>query len=289
MCGWIGNGILARAPIRPNSAWKALGVIGPSRSVMKTCEDAPPRRCLSARLAQRCGSPNPLRTAPGSETARATTSRTDLCVASSTREARQSAINWSRSNIVLIRQCVWTAEFCPWRTLPCPVMSRPSEFLQPLAQGRNACFACLTGPLARPGVLWHLSKVLCLNPRRTTHKPVAGGNRPPGICPRRANVWRGWSRRAAPTNGPAVAEQSSTPAAVQPRPQLSCPASRGSRPADDAVQLQKAFRLLLPLFELPHRANRGQPQAGRGSRGQMRDGQDTRCGGSVQRCPRPPP
>src|SRR5215472_6936148 len=30
MCGWIGNCILARAPIRQNSAWKALGVIGPS-------------------------------------------------------------------------------------------------------------------------------------------------------------------------------------------------------------------------------------------------------------------
>jgi hypothetical protein len=43
MCGWIGNGILARAPIRPNSAWKAFGVIGASRSVMKTCEDAAPR------------------------------------------------------------------------------------------------------------------------------------------------------------------------------------------------------------------------------------------------------
>jgi hypothetical protein len=27
MCGCIGNCILARAPIRPNSAWKALGVI----------------------------------------------------------------------------------------------------------------------------------------------------------------------------------------------------------------------------------------------------------------------
>jgi hypothetical protein len=39
MCGWIENAILARAPIRPNSAWKALGVIGRSRSVMKTCED----------------------------------------------------------------------------------------------------------------------------------------------------------------------------------------------------------------------------------------------------------
>src|SRR5262245_29491589 len=128
-------------------------------------------------------------------------------------------------------------------------------------------FACLIGPSARRGVLWHLSKVLCRNPRRTTHKPVAGGNRPPGICPPRANAWRGWSRRAAPTNGPAVAEQSSAPAAVQPRPQLSCPVSRRSRPADDAVQLQKAFRSLLPLFELPRRANRGQPQAGRGSRG----------------------
>jgi type 1 fimbriae regulatory protein FimB/type 1 fimbriae regulatory protein FimE len=24
MCGWVGNGILARAPLRPNSAWKVL-------------------------------------------------------------------------------------------------------------------------------------------------------------------------------------------------------------------------------------------------------------------------
>src|SRR5262245_47940301 len=32
-------GVLARAPIRPNSAWKALGVIGPSRSDIKTCEE----------------------------------------------------------------------------------------------------------------------------------------------------------------------------------------------------------------------------------------------------------
>src|SRR5262249_12607273 len=61
-----------------------------------------------------------------------------------------------------------------------------------------------TSPSARRGVLWHLSKVLCRNPRRTTHKPVAGGNRPPGICPRRADAWRGRSLRAAPTNGPAV-------------------------------------------------------------------------------------
>jgi hypothetical protein len=41
MCGCIGNCFLARDPIRPNSAWKALGVIGPSRSVIKTCEDGP--------------------------------------------------------------------------------------------------------------------------------------------------------------------------------------------------------------------------------------------------------
>src|SRR5215831_19607010 len=59
-------------------------------------------RVVDFLYSERCGSPNPLRTAPGSETARATTSRTDLCVASSTRE--QSAINWSRSNIILIRQ-----------------------------------------------------------------------------------------------------------------------------------------------------------------------------------------
>src|SRR5262249_54696607 len=45
LCGCIGNCILARAPIRPNSAWKALGVIGPSRSVIKTCEDGPCSRC----------------------------------------------------------------------------------------------------------------------------------------------------------------------------------------------------------------------------------------------------
>src|SRR5215469_4385857 len=30
---------------------------------------------------------------------------------------------------------------CPWRTLPCPVMGRPPKFLQPLAQGRNACLS----------------------------------------------------------------------------------------------------------------------------------------------------
>src|SRR5262249_53593123 len=56
MCGWIGNGILARAPIRPNSAWKALGVIGPSRSVIRTCEDSPCSRCRrrSARISSPC-------------------------------------------------------------------------------------------------------------------------------------------------------------------------------------------------------------------------------------------
>jgi len=56
MCGCIGNCILARAPIRPNSAWKALGVIGPSRSVIKTCEDGPCSRCrlLKARISSPC-------------------------------------------------------------------------------------------------------------------------------------------------------------------------------------------------------------------------------------------
>src|SRR4029453_17738783 len=56
MCGWIGKGILARAPLRPNSAWKALGVIGPSRSVMKTCEDGPCSRCRRrrARISSPC-------------------------------------------------------------------------------------------------------------------------------------------------------------------------------------------------------------------------------------------
>ena len=56
MCGCIGNCILARAPIRPNSAWKALGVIGPSRSVMKTCEDSPCSRCRRrrARISSPC-------------------------------------------------------------------------------------------------------------------------------------------------------------------------------------------------------------------------------------------
>src|SRR5512132_3718093 len=56
MCGCTGNCSLARAPIRPNSAWKALGVIGPSRSVIKTCEDGPCSRCRrrSARISSPC-------------------------------------------------------------------------------------------------------------------------------------------------------------------------------------------------------------------------------------------
>jgi hypothetical protein len=44
-CPWMcpkaagkrGPEILARTPIRPNNAWNALGVIGPSRSVMTGC------------------------------------------------------------------------------------------------------------------------------------------------------------------------------------------------------------------------------------------------------------
>src|SRR2546430_17525266 len=51
MCGWIGNGILARDPIRPNRAWNALGVIGPSRSVIRT---APVRAAdVAARVSRR--------------------------------------------------------------------------------------------------------------------------------------------------------------------------------------------------------------------------------------------
>src|SRR6516225_3241581 len=186
MCGWIGNGILARAPIRPNSAWKALGVIGPSRSVMKTCEDAPPRRCLSARLAQRCGSPNPLRTAPGSETARATTSRTDLCVASSTREARQSAINWSRSNIILIRQCVWIAQFVRGAAakssgaLPTPPVLLPNDSTYETAALRDcspvnvrfgsfASYRHARDPLAMSALLRKRTSVPC---RNCTKKPL---------------------------------------------------------------------------------------------------------------------
>jgi hypothetical protein len=59
MVGWIGNGIPAQAPIRPNRAWKALGVIGPSRSVMNTCDDTP-------LLARRPGGPPTRPNSPGS-------------------------------------------------------------------------------------------------------------------------------------------------------------------------------------------------------------------------------
>src|SRR5262249_44367809 len=74
----------------------------------------------------------------------------------------------------------------------------------------------LISPSAHLEVLWHLSTMLCRNPRRTNRKPAAGGNRPRGICARRTNTWRDWWRRAAPTNGPVVVEQLSTPAAGRP-------------------------------------------------------------------------
>jgi hypothetical protein len=50
------QGSSLRAPIRPNRAWKALGVIGPSRSVIKACEDGPCSRCRrrSARISSPC-------------------------------------------------------------------------------------------------------------------------------------------------------------------------------------------------------------------------------------------
>src|SRR5215470_15594215 len=92
------------------------------------------------------------------------------------------------------------------------------------------------------------------NLRRTTHKPPAGARRLLGICPRRANAWRGRSRRTVPTNEPAAAVLSPMPAAVLPPPHLSCPPSGGSCPADGAVQLQKTSRSFCLLFELPHLA-----------------------------------
>src|SRR6516164_279286 len=54
--------------------------------------------CISARF----GSHRPATTAEGSATARATTSRTDLWVESALTAARQSAINWSTSNIACL-------------------------------------------------------------------------------------------------------------------------------------------------------------------------------------------
>src|SRR5262252_1536496 len=56
------------------------------------------RTCISARV----GSRNALSTAAGSDTARATTSRTNLCDASCFRAARQSETNWSRANMSLL-------------------------------------------------------------------------------------------------------------------------------------------------------------------------------------------
>src|SRR5258706_10615649 len=97
--------------------------------------------------------------------------------------------------------------------------------------------------------LWHLSDLACRNPRRTRRKLAAEENWPQRICLRRANALRGRWRRATPTNGPAVAAQSSMPAAVQLPPHLSCPSSGESFPADDTVQLRKTFRLLLRPFE----------------------------------------
>ena len=40
MCGWMGNGIFARSPIRANKVWKLLAVSGPPRSDENTCGDA---------------------------------------------------------------------------------------------------------------------------------------------------------------------------------------------------------------------------------------------------------
>ena len=48
----------------------------------------------------------------------------------------RGAIRWRFEERFTARRIV-----CPWRTLPCPVMGRPPEFLQPLAQGRNACLS----------------------------------------------------------------------------------------------------------------------------------------------------
>ena len=47
---------LGASAVRPNSAWKAFGVIGPSRSVMKTCDDGPCSRCRRrrARISSPC-------------------------------------------------------------------------------------------------------------------------------------------------------------------------------------------------------------------------------------------
>src|SRR5262245_741315 len=166
--------------------------------------------------------------------------------------------------------------------------------LSPRTQGhlRNACglalltSGLLTGPSAHLEVLWHLSRMLCRSLRRTSRKRVAGWNRPRGICPHRTNTWRGWWRRSAPTNGPVVVVQSPTPAAGQPPLRASYPPLRAFYPADDRAQLQKTFRPLVLLFELPCSANRGQPLAGRGSHGLQQNGPDKASDGSHYWCPR---
>jgi hypothetical protein len=55
-CVFCSYGSVPCPPIRPNSAWKAFGVIGPPRSVMKTCDDGSCSRCRrrSARISSPC-------------------------------------------------------------------------------------------------------------------------------------------------------------------------------------------------------------------------------------------
>src|SRR5215831_6782346 len=50
MCGWIGNGILARAPIRPNSAEKAFDL-----ATWHRCPVRPDRRSGVVRIRPRDG------------------------------------------------------------------------------------------------------------------------------------------------------------------------------------------------------------------------------------------
>jgi hypothetical protein len=128
--------------------------------------------------------------------------------------------------------------------------------ISPRTQGhlRNACgLALLTsglpaGPSAHLEGLWHLSKMLCRNPRRTSCKPVAEGNTLRGIFPRRTNTWRGWWRHAAPTNGLVVVLQSSTPVAGQPPLHLSYPALRASLSSPQYLRRAAADRVLRITF-----------------------------------------
>jgi len=86
-----------------------------------------------------------------------------LCVASSTREARQSVINWSRSNIILIRQCVWTAEFVRGTAakssgaLPTPPVLLPNDSTYETAalQDFNPAFVRFGSNGTEP-VKWHV-------------------------------------------------------------------------------------------------------------------------------------